>query len=192
MIRSTRRIISIRSIYGAGETTFVIKKDMDTITIENPGSIVVGKNQMLKGGISEPRNKAIMKMFNLIRIGERAGSGVPDIFTTWENEGWIMPEVEEQYKPDRTILKLSFVSKAVSPDFQKSDHALSGKGHEKGHENEAVSKSDEIDNRRRLIFDVINEVPSISIPLIAKRLDINEKTDKGRYRLSKKEWLYSP
>lgn len=63
---------------------------------------------MLKGGISEPRNKTIMKMFNLIKIGERAGSGVPDIFSVWENEGWAEPRVEEQYKPDRTTLVLSF------------------------------------------------------------------------------------
>ena len=33
----------------------------------------------VKGGVSEPGNKFIIKMFNLIRIGERAGSGVPDL-----------------------------------------------------------------------------------------------------------------
>ena len=86
----------------------VIKKDADSIVIENPGSIITGKAQMLKGGISEPRNKTIMKMFNLIRVGERASSGVPDIFSVWEDEGWVEPSVEEQYKPDRTTLVLSF------------------------------------------------------------------------------------
>lgn len=34
---------------------------------------------MRLGGESDPRNKALMKMFNLINIGERAGSGVPNI-----------------------------------------------------------------------------------------------------------------
>ena len=82
----------------------VILKDLDKITIENPGSIITGKLQMLKGGISEPRNKIIMKIFNLIRVGERAGSGVPDIFSVWDEEGWITPIVEEQFKPDRAIL----------------------------------------------------------------------------------------
>lgn len=61
---------------------------------------------MLKGGISDPRNKALMKMFNLIGIGERAGSGVPDIFAVWKNEGWEEPTVEEQFDPDRTLLIL--------------------------------------------------------------------------------------
>ena len=77
--------------------------------MENPGSIRTGKAQMLKGGISDPRNKALMKMFNLIGIGERAGSGVPDIYSVWEQQGWRQPEVIEEYGPDRTILKLSFV-----------------------------------------------------------------------------------
>lgn len=87
----------------------VIRKDANSIVMENPGSIRTGKAQMLKGGISDPRNKALMKMFNLIGIGERAGSGVPDIYSVWEQQGWKRPEVAEEYGPDRTILKLSFV-----------------------------------------------------------------------------------
>jgi predicted HTH transcriptional regulator len=54
-----------------------------------------------------------MKMFNMIGIGERAGSGVPDIFAVWESQGWKAPEVEEQYNPDRTILTLSFEKQAI-------------------------------------------------------------------------------
>lgn len=91
----------------------VIKKEQDFIVIENPGYVRTGKRQMLKGGISDPRNKALMKMFNMIGIGERAGSGVPDIFSVWEQEGWKEPEVEEQYGPDRTILTLPLVKKSA-------------------------------------------------------------------------------
>ncbi len=99
----------------------VIKKDPDGIVLENPGSIRTGKKQMLKGGISDPRNKALMKMFNMIGIGERAGSGVPDIYTVWESQGWIEPQVIEEYSPDRTILKLSFVSIKSLKASPKSD-----------------------------------------------------------------------
>ena len=52
-----------------------------------------------------------MKMFNLINIGERAGSGVPNIFNTWEDQGWVEPVIEEQFDPDRTLLILSFDKK---------------------------------------------------------------------------------
>ena len=53
----------------------------------NTRKIIPGKEQMLRGGISEPRNRNLFKMFNLIGIGEHAGSGVPDIFDIWKNEG---------------------------------------------------------------------------------------------------------
>ena len=89
----------------------VIKQEYDVLTIENPGSIWVGKYQMKAGGESDPRNKALMKMFNLIGIGERAGSGVPELFSVWEEEGWEEPLIEESFDPDRTILTLKFKKK---------------------------------------------------------------------------------
>jgi predicted HTH transcriptional regulator len=52
-----------------------------------------------------------MKMFNLINIGERAGSGVPNIFNIWDDEGYEEHVIEEQFDPDRTILSLAFIKK---------------------------------------------------------------------------------
>ncbi|MEG1848320.1 MAG: ATP-binding protein [Lachnospiraceae bacterium] len=89
----------------------VIRKEPDKLLLENPGYIRTGKTQMRKGGESDPRNKALMKMFNLINIGERAGSGVPNIFNVWEEEGWEEPIIEERFDPDRTILSLEFMKK---------------------------------------------------------------------------------
>lgn len=89
----------------------VIFKEPDKIIMQNPGSIRTGKAQMLRGGISDPRNKAIMEMFNLISIGERAGSGVLEIYSVWKNKKWTDPIVEEQYGPDRTFLTLPFTEK---------------------------------------------------------------------------------
>lgn len=89
----------------------VIRKEPDKLILENPGYIRTGKEQMRKGGESDPRNKALMKMFNLINIGERAGSGVPNIFNAWADEGWVEPVIEERFEPDRTILSLEFKKK---------------------------------------------------------------------------------
>ena len=98
----------------------VIKKDANTIILENPGYIRTGKEQMLKGGISDPRNKALMKMFNLIGIGEHAGSGVPDIYAVWDSQGWRKPIVKEEYTPDRTILILPFTEKQAEKTSRKA------------------------------------------------------------------------
>lgn len=78
---------------------------------------------MLKGGISDPRNKALMKMFNMIGIGERAGSGVPDIFAVWKSQGWVPPTVDEQYNPDRTMLTLSFVNESAESAEKSAESA---------------------------------------------------------------------
>ena len=95
-------------------------REGNSLIIENPGSVIVGKQQMLKGGISIPRNRNIMKMFNLIRVGERAGSGVPNIYDVWNGEGWIPPDINEQYDPDRTILTLSFTEKQAAKTSGKN------------------------------------------------------------------------
>lgn len=50
-------------------------------------------------------------MFNLINIGERSGSGVPNIFNTWNDQGWKEPVIEERFDPDRTTLTLEFIKK---------------------------------------------------------------------------------
>lgn len=68
---------------------------------------------MRRGGQSDPRNKALMKMFNLIGVGERAGSGVPELFSVWAYEDWIEPTIEEQFDPDRTILTMQFLKKTA-------------------------------------------------------------------------------
>lgn len=56
---------------------------------------MVNDLNMLKGGISDPRNKALMKMFNMIGIGEHARSGIPDIYAVWNSQEWEPPVVEE-------------------------------------------------------------------------------------------------
>ena len=83
---------------------------------------------MRLGGESDPRNKALMKMFNLINIGERAGSGVPNIFNVWADEGWEEPIIEERFDPDRTVLTLSFVKKqAIKANDKKQAIKTSNK-----------------------------------------------------------------
>ena len=97
----------------------VIRKEADKIIFVNPGYVRTGKKQMRLGGESDPRNKSLMKMFNLINIGERAGSGVPNIFNVWNNQGFVEPEIEERFDPDRTVLTLSFVKKAPEKSTEK-------------------------------------------------------------------------
>lgn len=97
----------------------VIRKDSNKIVFANPGYVRTGKKQMRMGDESDPRNKSLMKMFNLINIGERAGSGVPNIFNVWNDEGFVEPVIEERFDPDRTILSLTFDKKQATKTSDK-------------------------------------------------------------------------
>lgn len=61
---------------------------------------------LASGGVSDPRNGTMMKMFNLIDIGERAGSGVPSIFSVWKQQGWSEPTITVSSEPNRSTLVL--------------------------------------------------------------------------------------
>ena len=88
----------------------VIEKGKTYFKISNPGSLRITREEALRGGISDPRNENIFKMFNLLGIGERAGSGLENIQLAWKEEEWLAPDLEEEFNPDRIILILRTIS----------------------------------------------------------------------------------
>jgi predicted HTH transcriptional regulator len=76
--------------------------------MENPGLFRVSIDRVRSGGLSDPRNGVVMKLFNLIGAGERAGSGIPDLFRVWHEQGWAEPAITQTFRPDRTKLTLRF------------------------------------------------------------------------------------
>lgn len=84
----------------------VIQKWPDKIRIANPGAFRINVQETLVGGVSDSRNESLIKMFNLINVGERAGSGLPSIRSVWQKQGWQVPEIVEAFNPDRTTLTL--------------------------------------------------------------------------------------
>jgi predicted HTH transcriptional regulator len=84
--------------------------ERDRITMSNPGSMRVSIEEAIHGGKSDPRNQTLVKMFTLLGLVERAGSGVPNIFSVWQSQGWDAPVLKEEFNPDRTTLSLTFVT----------------------------------------------------------------------------------
>ena len=92
-----------------GRQGLVIIKKKDVITMTNPGDFRIGLSAARSGGVSDPRNGTMMKMFNLIDIGERAGSGIPNIFSVWKQQGWSDPTILISSEPDRSTLILPLI-----------------------------------------------------------------------------------
>lgn len=88
----------------------VIEKGKTYFKFSNPGNLRITREEALKGGISDPRNENIFKMFNLLGIGERAGSGLENIQLAWKEQEWLAPDLEELYDPDRIVLTLRTTS----------------------------------------------------------------------------------
>ena len=90
--------------------SILVEKKNNTFIFSNPGNLRIPKERALKGGESDPRNPTLHKMFSLIGLGERAGSGLITIQTAWKAQHWQHPIFEELVQPDKVILKLKTIS----------------------------------------------------------------------------------
>lgn len=104
-----------------GRRGLVVIKKRDAITMSNPGNFRIEIDTAKSGGVSDPRNGTMLKMFNLIDIGERAGSGIPNIFRVWREQGWTAPVISENFDPDRIMLSLAFKKSDDKKATIKSD-----------------------------------------------------------------------
>ena len=88
------------------------------IELKNPGTFRVGVEGAYAGGTSDARNKNLLKMFSLIQIGERAGSGVPNMVDQWMSCGYGKPALSESYDPEisTVLLPLSADSAGGIPE----------------------------------------------------------------------------
>ena len=90
--------------------SILIEKNNNTFVFSNPGTLRIPKERALKGGESDPRNPTLHKMFSLIGLGERAGSGLITIQNAWKNQHWQRPVLEELVQPDKIVLTLKTIS----------------------------------------------------------------------------------
>ena len=101
--------------YGASRPV-VCRWTDEGIEFANPGGFRVGIEQAFRGGTSDARNKTMLKMFTMIEVGERAGSGVPNMLEQWASCGYSNPRLEERVDPE------------VSTVFLPLDAGLQGSG----------------------------------------------------------------
>jgi len=90
-----------------GRRGLVITKNADAFTFANPGGLRMAKSDAIRGGMSDPRNGVMLKMFALINYGERAGSGLSSIFMVWQRVFHTVAVIQEEVGVDRVTLTLS-------------------------------------------------------------------------------------
>lgn len=108
-----------------GRRGIIVVKNGKELSISNPGTIRVTKEEFYAGGNSDPRNPNILKMFGFVNVGERAGSGVDKIMTAWAEQNWKKPEFDFSERNDRVTLKLEVGQVVYIPgaaDLQADRH----------------------------------------------------------------------
>ncbi|NES20794.1 MAG: hypothetical protein F6K41_18135 [Symploca sp. SIO3E6] len=87
-----------------------IVKFLDGFFFSNPGRLRIPRKRLYEGGISDTRNPNLQKMFQMLGLGEKAGSGFQKILRAWREQQWFKPLVSEELDLEMTSVTLPMVS----------------------------------------------------------------------------------
>jgi ATP-dependent DNA helicase RecG len=88
-----------------------ITKHRELFTFFNPGRLRVPREMLYQqSGMSDTRNPNLLKMFQMLGLAEKAGSGFPKILRAWREQHWLMPLVAEHPTLEMTGTWLQMVS----------------------------------------------------------------------------------
>ncbi|HRF56978.1 MAG TPA: ATP-binding protein, partial [Campylobacterales bacterium] len=91
----------------SGKASILVVKRPDMFGFRNPGLMRVSIEQAISGYEHDCRNERLHQMFHFIGLGERAGSGIPNIFKWWNEKHWRPPYLHERMEPyDQTLFEL--------------------------------------------------------------------------------------
>jgi predicted HTH transcriptional regulator len=165
-----------------GRRGIVIEKRKKEIRIANPGVCCQDIREILEGDVSDPRNPTIFKMFALIDIGERAGSGIFNLVTLWEQIGWRNPVLEEDFDAERTTLLVSIEleeNTANGNDTESSEKVVEKRAGEK----DLGRGTEKITEKQQLIIDSMMQNLRVTSEELADIVRI--KADKIRRNIVK-------
>jgi hypothetical protein len=84
--------------------SLVVRHELHRFVFSNPGTLLVSLDQYYSGGESVCRNKSLQKMFSMLGVAEKAGSGTDKIMKGWRETNWRSPNIYEQQEPDKVVL----------------------------------------------------------------------------------------
>ncbi len=92
-----------------GDGGIIIRKYPERLVLINPGTLLVAKDRLLRGGSSVCRNINLQNMFLCMGMVEKTGSGVDTILKGWLEECLMPPQVNEEHYPAQVVWELPFI-----------------------------------------------------------------------------------
>jgi ATP-dependent DNA helicase RecG len=93
-----------------GQAGVRVIRDPSGYEFINPGLLLVSIEQVWRGGVSESRNPVVQRLFSMLQLGEREGSGGPAIVQAWRQQHWRAPRLWEDVNHSECHLQLRHVS----------------------------------------------------------------------------------
>lgn len=134
----------------------IVSKGYQAITLSNPGSFRVPLDTAKNGGVSDPRNAAMARMFRLVDVGEYTGGGIPNLYRVWKAKGWPEPVFTESRNPARVSLTLYMTSHSGGGTTTDGKQVLLG----------ALSQ-------RQLLIDHLTDHPVSDLFTLSKALGVS-------------------
>ncbi|MFW7382199.1 MAG: RNA-binding domain-containing protein [Oligoflexus sp.] len=92
------------------DANIIILKSSSHFDFKNSGLLRIPLEQAYIGGESDCRNKILQTMFDLVGLGEKAGSGISKILNSWNQQHWKAPLIKEDHERNTTKLVLPMLS----------------------------------------------------------------------------------
>jgi len=174
--------------------SIVVLRQKDSFVFSNPGQLRITLDQLYRGGVSDPRNPNLQKMFQFLGLGEKAGSGFQKILRAWKEQQWLIPHVVEKRETGITEISLPLAS-MVPEEVEKELRAVVGAGYEGLSELDRVilmlaHKNEEIGNQD--IQRYRNEHPRDLSASLAKLVEAGWLQKKGQTRGTRYSWSSHP
>lgn len=142
----------------SGQGGILVRREPRCVRLSNPGAFCIDLDAAESGGVSDPRNLGLVRLFQLVSLSRGTGGGIPGIFAAWRSQGWPAPRIQEELSPERTTLVLDMAPSAIAAASRWDDHP-------------AVFQL-----RREAVIDLLTEQVSAASAEIADRLGLRPAT----------------
>ncbi len=89
-----------------------VRRTAEEIAFVNAGPFRVDVTAAVSGGVSDPRNLALSRLFARMGVGQGTGSGLAEIHAMWQSRGWAHPTIRETFAPAQVTVRLPLAAEA--------------------------------------------------------------------------------
>lgn len=165
-----------------GRQGIVIDKEFRKVKISNPGTCRISVDEAIAGGVSDARNAKIFNMFSLIKVGERSGLGLCDVYKIWNDNGFKDPVFTENVNPDRVSITLQIETEGINITNFGADGVDSGA--------DGVNDTIPLSKNEKNVFEYLKNHSDATIKETATALSIGDSTvDRAVRALKEQKYL---